>query len=624
MSSIWPPLTAMASAFALLSRGLHFDRNRFKSDAKKFGLVKEDKDESGKAEAATPLPSPPESRDVSSESSESESHEPALLGDIQAEDSSKKRKKKKKKKTKERLLQLHRQKINQFRNAHRIRVTGEDVPEPVDSWERLQGAFGVPENLVSAIRTRYAAPTPIQMQAIPCLLEKRDLLACAPTGSGKTAAYLIPLLHLLREPRKGGVRAIVLAPTRELALQIQREAAALGECRGLRTLALDPTANKASKRFGDSPGVQNKFDLLVSTPNRLVYLINEGKLKLGKLEWLIVDESDKLFEAGVKGFRDQLAVVYKACDDAGRQGGVRRAMFSATLAADVEQWCRLNLDNVLGVTIGERNTATAAVEQKLVYAGTEKGKLLALQQLVQEGIKPPVLIFVQTKDRAKELHKELQNKAKYGADLRVDVIHSDRSELQRDASVRQFRAGRVWVLICTELLGRGIDFKGVNLVVNYDFPNSVFAYIHRIGRTGRAGRGGKAVTFFTDQDKTLLRSVAQVVKGAGGDVPDYMFQLKKATRQDKRRLAKRAVEREAIIPESKYDKGKRIKREQMIEASKRRKRKRMEEQEEGEGKEEEEAEPKKAKKSKDGGSIMAKKAKKKKKKIKAKKAEEEE
>ena len=153
-----------------------------------------------------------------------------------------------------------------------------------------------------------------------------------------------------------------------------------------------------------------------------------------------------------------------------------------------------------------------------LFTGTEKGKLVAFQQLVSKGdIVPPVLVFVQTKDRAKELYDELTSKGTKNS-LHVDAIHSEKSELQRDRTVRAFRSGQVWVLICTELLGRGIDFKGVNLVVNYDFPPSTVSYIHRIGRTGRAGRRGKAITFFTDQDKVLLRSIAHIVKGSGGQV----------------------------------------------------------------------------------------------------------
>merc|ERR1719340_492666 len=232
----------------------------------------------------------------------------------------------------------------------------------------------------------------------------------------------------------------------------------------------------------------------------------------------------------------------------GRRSPIKTCFFfSATLATEVEEWCSLNLDNVASVTIGQRHTATDTIKQTLVYTGSEKGKLLAFRQLIEKGqLKPPVLVFVQEKDRAKDLFNELIKEK-----IHVDVIHSERSQLQRDNTVRAFRAGQIWVLICTELVGRGIDFKGVNLVVNYDFPPSTISYIHRVGRTGRAGRPGKAITYFTDKDKTLLRSIAQIVKDSGNVVPDYMLKLKKATRQEKRKLAKHAQSRETISTESK-------------------------------------------------------------------------
>merc|ERR1719412_1537739 len=155
------------------------------------------------------------------------------------------------------------------------------------------------------------------------------------------------------------------------------------------------------------------------------------------------------------------------------------------------------------VRVGAANSATDTVDQQLLYCGSEHGKLVAFRDLVRQGIQPPVLVFVQTKERAQELFKELLYDG-----IHVDVIHSDRSQQQRENTVRAFRSGGIWVLICTELMGRGMDFKGVNLVINYDFPPSAVSYIHRIGRTGRAGRSGKAVTFFTEGDRTLLRTIA--------------------------------------------------------------------------------------------------------------------
>jgi len=315
---------------------------------------------------------------------------------------------------------------------------------------------------------------------------------------------------------------------------------------------IDNVSKSAKKISGQ------KLDILVTTPNRLVYMINNEQISMKNVEWLIVDESDKLFETTGKGetsFRDQLATIYRACSEEG-EAQLRRAFFSATLATEVEEWCSLNLDNVASVTIGQRHTATDTIKQTLVYTGTEKGKLLAFRQLMEKGqLRPPVLVFVQEKDRAKDLFNELIKEK-----IHVDVIHSERSQLQRDNSVRAFRAGQIWVLICTELMGRGIDFKGVNLVINYDFPTSTVSYIHRIGRTGRGGRQGEAITFFTDKDKTLLRDVASIVKRSGGEVPEFMLKMKKASRQDKRKMAKSAVKREGITKEAREKQRKQKKR----------------------------------------------------------------
>jgi len=463
------------------------------------------------------------------------------------------------------------EKVNHFRKQNRIRVTGTDVSEPIESWKQLVSSSksSFSDDLLANITARYETPTPIQMQAIPLMMDRRELIACAPTGSGKTAAYLVPLIHhLMSKKEKAGsagkkhIRSIILCPTRELAQQVLRECMALMPAGCLKVAAFEKADDSSLTKV-------SSVDLLITVPNRVVYLLREDKIKLNKIEWLVVDESDKLFEIGERGFRDQLASIYRACSS----GKARRALFSATFANDVEEWCKTNLDNVVSVTVGERNTATKAVDQELLYTGTEKGKLLAFQQLVTGGkLVPPVLVFVQTKDRAKELYEELTSKGSNNS-LHVDAIHSEKSELQRDRTVRAFRSGQVWVLICTELLGRGIDFKGVNLVINYDFPPSTVSYIHRIGRTGRAGRRGKAITFFTDQDKVLLRSIAHIVKGSGGEVPDYMLKLKKASRQEKRKLAKSAVKRASISTESKYDKEKREKLDAMIKGSKNRKRK---------------------------------------------------
>jgi ATP-dependent RNA helicase DDX52/ROK1 len=183
-----------------------------------------------------------------------------------------------------------------------------------------------------------------------------------------------------------------------------------------------------------------------------------------------MDESDKLFEMG---FVEQIDAVVASCT----HPSITRSLFSATLPDSVEELARTIMHDAVRIVIGERNSAAQTVKQRLVFVGTEEGKLLALRQIFKESLQPPVLIFVQSKERAQELHRELEND-----DIKVDSIHADRTQAQRDAAVEKFREGKTWVLIATDLLGRGMDFKGVNVVINYDFPHTSASYIHRVGR----------------------------------------------------------------------------------------------------------------------------------------------
>ncbi|XP_078122439.1 putative ATP-dependent RNA helicase DDX52 [Sander vitreus] len=436
-----------------------------------------------------------------------------------------------------RLKHLQQEKVNRIRSQHRINVHGCDVPNPVCTFEELQSEYRLNPRVLQNLKDAgLNSPTPVQMQAIPLMMHGRELLACAPTGSGKTLAFCLPLLAHLQQPANLGFRAVVISPTRELANQTYRELLRLSEGVGFRVHIMDK-ASLAAKKYG--PQSNKKYDILVSTPNRLVFLLKQDPpaLDLSSVEWLVVDESDKLFEGGKTGFREQLAAVFLACSGS----KVRRAFFSATCTPDVEQWCRLNLDNLVSVNIGHRNTAVDSVEQDLLFVGTENGKLVAMRDIIKKGFLPPMLVFVQSIDRARELFHELVYEG-----INVDMIHADRTQQQRDNVVNSFRSGKIWVLICTALLARGIDFKGVNLVLNYDFPTSSVEYIHRIGRTGRAGHKGKAITFFTENDKPLLRSIANVIKQAGCPVPDYMIGFKKIHSKVKRRLEKKPPTRSTI------------------------------------------------------------------------------
>ncbi|KPI95775.1 putative ATP-dependent RNA helicase DDX52 [Papilio xuthus] len=429
-----------------------------------------------------------------------------------------KKKKEKKNKPEDLKKKLELEEQNRFRNEHGIKAVGRHIPSALKDFAELTTRYNVKPTLVDTVtQCGYTEPTPIQRQALPCMLEDRQILACAPTGSGKTAAFLLPLFHVLGGAQ-GGPRALILCPTRELAHQIYREALRLGASTSLRCSVVK---NVKENKMKEREATIKKSDIVISTPNRLCYLLNQDNctISLDKVRWVIIDEADKLFEGSAEqagDFRQQLQRVVEACG--GRQR--RLAMFSATHTPALAKWCRHNLRGLISITVGQRNAATQLVSQRLLYCGSERGKLLAFRQLVQAGLKPPVLVFVQSKERARELFKELLYDG-----INVDVIHADRTQAQRDNVVRSFRVGSVWVLICTELMGRGIDFRGVNLVVNYDFPPSAISYIHRIGRAGRAGQPGEAVTFFTQDDVVNLRSIASVLKQSGCEVPQYTLQL---------------------------------------------------------------------------------------------------
>ena len=472
----------------------------------------------------------------------------------------------KKKMDNEKQALLRLQEANAFRNAHRIYVSGFDIPDPLENFQQLRDVHNVKPYLMENISSaNYTEPTPIQMQAIPLMLNGREVFACAPTGSGKTLAFIVPILAHLKGPQRSGFRAVVLSPTRELAQQTYREFSRMSTKSGLRVHVLTK-AKATANNFG--PQSSQRFDILISTPNRLVHLLScqPPAIDLHNVEWLVLDEADKLFEDGpsLQSFREQLAQVYKACDNP----KIRHALFSATLTSHVEEFSHTYLDNPVRVIIGIQNSATETVQQELVFVGQESGKLLAMRNMVKKGFQPPVLVFVDCIERAKDLFHELIYDG-----INVDVMHSGRTQAQRDNLIKCFRTGKIWVLICTDLMARGIDFKGVNLVINYDCPSSTISYIHRIGRTGRAGRPGKAITFYTEDDIVNLRSIVNVMKASGCDVPDWMLDIKKPSKSVKKKLLKKPRTRDSVKTVSKYDLQRANKHREMVLASKKRRNK---------------------------------------------------
>eukprot|EP01133_Synstelium_polycarpum_P005298 gene5298-6143_t len=417
------------------------------------------------------------------------------------------------------------------RGKNRIKAQGTDIPDPIESFKELSsGPLKLKNYLLRNINlSGYTAPSPIQMQTIPVLLKEREVIACAPTGSGKTAAFSIPILQALKYPQKVGFRAVIISPTRELSQQIYRNFRLFSKGKPFRICVLSKSLHNNST----TDSIAQNFDILITTPLRLVHLIKEDIIKLNRVEHLVFDEADKLFD---KEFLEQVDSVVNACQNQ----KLKVSLFSATMNPMVEDMAKSIMKNPIKVIIGEQNAASTNVDQKLIFVGKEEGKILAVRQLFQKGLEPPVLIFVQSKERAQELFQEL-----IFDNINVDVIHSDRTQFQRDNIVQKFRMGKIWVLICTELMARGMDFKGVNFVINFDFPQTVASYVHRIGRTGRAGRPGTAYTLYTEADAPMVPSIASVMRNSGSEVPEWMNALK-STQREKQNYKKRGVKRESI------------------------------------------------------------------------------
>ncbi|ODV82786.1 hypothetical protein CANARDRAFT_10243 [[Candida] arabinofermentans NRRL YB-2248] len=450
----------------------------------------------------------------------------------------------------------------QLRKSIQSKVSGDDIPLPICSFEDLITRFKMDKQLLkNLIDNDFTEPTPIQSEAIPSCLYDRDLIACAPTGSGKTLAFLIPMIQKIKETKKNhGVRGLIISPTKELAVQIYNELTKLNKNKSLQIANLNKSiTGKLRNKIISS----KKFDIIVSTPLRLIELVKSEIIDLGTVEQLVFDEADKLFDSN---FVEQTDNILTACSNP----KLRKSIFSATITSSVEEIAQSIMDSPVRIIIGHKEAANSNIEQKLVYCGNEHGKLLAIRDMFQNGeFKPPVIIFLQSIARAKALfHELLYDK------MTVDVIHAERTQKQREMTIDKFRSGELWCLICTDVLARGIDFKGINLVINYDVPTSAQAYVHRIGRTGRGGRAGKAITFYTKEDTMAIKSVANVMKQSG--VTDGLAEwmqgdMVKLSKREKKEIKKKPIDRKNISTVPGVVRKKRNNRKEMIDASKKRK-----------------------------------------------------
>jgi ATP-dependent RNA helicase RhlE len=354
--------------------------------------------------------------------------------------------------------------------------------------------LGLSEPLVRAIvAAGYTNPTPIQTAAIPTALSGRDLVGCAQTGTGKTAAFVLPMLDRLASRRTGqgfrSVRALVVTPTRELALQVEESVRTYGKFTGLRSLAIFGGVGMGPQLNGLRRGA----DIVVATPGRLLDHVDQGTIDLSQVEILVLDEADRMFDMGF------LKDVRKIVSEVPKQR--QTLLFSATMPEPIQVLAASILTNPERVEIGERRNPAETVMQH-VYPVSQEQKLDLLLHILRTEPVESVIVFSRTKHRADKIARKL---GQHG--FAVDALHSNRTQNQRQRTLAGFKSGKVRVLVATDIAARGIDVDNISHVINFDTPNQAEDYIHRIGRTGRAQATGDAITFVARDEEDYLRDI---------------------------------------------------------------------------------------------------------------------
>ncbi|HMF58006.1 MAG TPA: DEAD/DEAH box helicase [Pyrinomonadaceae bacterium] len=338
----------------------------------------------------------------------------------------------------------------------------------------------------------YTEPTPIQKGAIPVVLSGSDLIGCAETGTGKTAAFLLPIIQRMAESARPGVRVLVLAPTRELVSQIEASYQQLAPKKSLLCVSVIGGANMQQQR----EALRRGACVVVATPGRLLDHIERGSVNLSQVEVLVLDEADRMLDMGfLPAIRRVLAKLPTQ-----RQ----TLLFSATMSPAIEEIARKTMREPKFVEVSKRGSAASTVEQQAYPVATESKTALLLNLLERERFER-VLVFTRTRRGAERLSHILGAR-----EHKVNRIHADRTQPQREAALRGFKNGHTRVLVATDIAARGIDVDSISHVINYDVPAAAEDYVHRIGRTGRAGKPGRAITLVTPVDESSMRAIERL------------------------------------------------------------------------------------------------------------------
>jgi ATP-dependent RNA helicase RhlE len=408
--------------------------------------------------------------------------------------------------------------VRRAEQSDRCRSTGRDKKEFIDviSFEHL----ALVEPIRRALKDEgYAVPTPIQAQAIPQLLAGRDLLGIAQTGTGKTAAFALPILQRLAASRgqaglqRKTARCLVLTPTRELALQIGDSFRAYGRHLGLRSLVIFGGVGQNPQVAGMARGV----DILTATPGRLLDLIGQGHLRLDAIETVVLDEADRMLDMGfIHDVKKIVALLPKQ-----RQ----TLLFSATMPTAIARLAAGILRDPVRVEVTPPSTTVELIEQRVAFV-ERAGKREMLCAMLRDTALARVLVFTRTKHTANRVAEQLTR-----AGFSAEAIHGNKSQGARQRALEGFRAGHVRVLVATDIAARGIDVDGITHVVNYELPNVPDTYVHRIGRTARAGAAGAAISLCDGEERAYLKDIERTI---GRKVPVLDAQAFRGARPQRR------------------------------------------------------------------------------------------
>jgi ATP-dependent RNA helicase RhlE len=355
--------------------------------------------------------------------------------------------------------------------------------------------------LRSLSKEGYTSPTPIQQKAIPPVLQQRDLLGCAQTGTGKTAAFSLPILQLMHlhpptQAEKGKIRALILTPTRELAIQIGESISAYGTFLPLKHHVIFGGVSQ----YSQVEALRKGIDILVATPGRLLDLMQQGILSLQHIKHFVLDEADRMLDMGF--IHDVRKVIAKL------PARKQTLFFSATMPPAIQQLAASLLHQPVKVEVTPVSSTVDVIDQ-CVYMVDKQSKQTLLIELLKDPSIRSVLVFTQMKHAANKLAKKLVS-----VGIPADAIHGNKSQQARQRALEQFKNRTIRVLVATDIAARGIDIDELSHVVNYELPNVPETYVHRIGRTGRAGASGIAISFCSGEEKPYLRDIEKLIRKA--------------------------------------------------------------------------------------------------------------